>query len=541
MTLRLGRVGRWLVAGGLSVLGSGLVAGLPVLTIMGGAMLLGLVWAAAEARVVAHALRRGDLRVHMDGAQARVRVARTLRRTVTLEGPLRHRLRGLELSAGAVAPLQAEVEPRGDGYVLSMSSPRVGHAWLHGFHVDAFVAGGLLELRGWVPHRLSLSVLPLSFPLREEAPLQATRAALQDRAGLSRARRRGFGMEIRELRDHQPGDPFKHIAWGASARRGKLISREFESDRMLSAWLVLDVSPSMYWGPPGGTRIDFAIETAWNLAHLLLARGDRVGLLLHDERVRMHVPPSSSSGQRFRILEGVQEVHHLLHEDRTEVTDRELVEAVGRWFEAQERRSFRLPGRLVRHAGPRHVAWDEARLLHAVERRLEELRGARRPGRFAIPTQAYAREPRHATYRAFCRHAGVPLPLDPTPRPGGQAHGLEQAVERILRTRGGPHTLVVISDLATADDIEALRRAALGARRHRHAVVVLCPADPAFESPPEGVDNPLAEALVEVERLRTRHGLEAVEAALRPAGVKVVPCGPRDTTPRLLLRLDQVA
>ena len=31
--------------------------------------------------------------------------------------------------------------------------------------------------------------------------------------------------EIRELREHMPGDPFKKIAWKASARRGRLLVR----------------------------------------------------------------------------------------------------------------------------------------------------------------------------------------------------------------------------------------------------------------------------------------------------------------------------
>ncbi len=86
---------------------------------------------------------------------------------------------------------------------------------------------------------------------------------------------------------------------------------------MLSVWLVVDASPSMFWGPPGAARVDFAMETAYNLSSLLLARGDRVGLMLHDDRVRLTVPPAARRGQGFRLLDALLETPHLLHEDRT--------------------------------------------------------------------------------------------------------------------------------------------------------------------------------------------------------------------------------
>ncbi|MCB9728962.1 MAG: DUF58 domain-containing protein [Deltaproteobacteria bacterium] len=543
MKIAVGKAGRWVLGVALAFLCTGGLAGLPVVSALGALSLGTLVWAAAVARLVSAAVAQGDLRVQVgDGSgEARARVGRPLVLPLRLEGAAATRIDSVTLEAGVVAPARAAVSATDDGFELTVEAPQAGHTWLQGFRFHAEIAGGLLALRGWLPSPLAISVLPRAFPLRGDPPLRATRAASQDRAELGRARRRGFGLEIRELRDHQPGDPFKHIAWAATARRGKLVSREFESDLVLSAWLLVDVSPSMFWGEPGHTRADFALETAYNLAAQLLARGDRVGISLYDERVRMDIPPSASRGQLFRVLEALQEVHHLFHEDRTEVTQRELVGAVAGWFETQQGRTFRLPESLTGRAGPRQSEHDEPRLQEAAEAWLQQAAQRRRPARFAIPLDSYARDRRRSTWRAFCRHAGIALPLDPTPRPGGQAHGIEQAVEHVLRARGGPHTLCAISDLSTADDLDALRRAALGARRHRHGLLVLCPSDPAFEGATRPEDGPLAEALLEVQRIRTRHSLAAVEAALRPAGVALVSCTPRDVLPRLLQRLDQVA
>ncbi len=546
---RLGRAGIWLAVTGLIFILTGVATGAPVITLMGGLPIVALLWSLAVARSISGALRRGGLELTLgDGgaepAEWRVHVDTELTIPISVTGPLADRLGDITLTPGPVAPLVATIETRDEQRALVLECPRAGHAWLQGFTVEAEIGGGLVMLRRWLPREIRLTALPRRFPLRGDAPLQATRAALQDRAGLGRARRRGFGLEIRELRDHQPGDPFKHIAWAATARRGKLVTREFESNLMLSVWVLVDVSPSMFWGEPGRARVDFAIETAYNLSSLLLGRGDRAGLMLHDHRVRHALRPSAGRGQLYRILDGLLEAPHLCHADRTELTHRELTARVARWLHAQHGLSFDLPPRLVGLSGPRHTPYDERALRDAVEQILEQ-RGraakrssARRP---PIPIQDYAHDREQALYRGLCRRVGIALPLDPTPRPGGQARGLEEAVHTVLRSGGGPHTLVVISDLHTVDDLEALRRAALGARRHRHALIVLCPADPAFEAMDGQARSALGDALQEVERLRAVQNVSTVEAILGPAGVTVLSCSPGDVMPRLLRRLDQVA
>jgi uncharacterized protein (DUF58 family) len=559
--------GRWMVLAGATFLLVGVFAGRPAVSALGAVPVVALVWAWATARTALAELAAGGLAVRV-GQQAtqraeptgeharrpspgrrgagaaeeelRVTLGRTLRLPVRLRSALRSRLRDVEISAAPTYPLAATLEGEGDERTLALTPRRVGDAWLQGFRVRAAVAGGLFEVNTWVPHPLRVSVLPRHFPLRSDAPLRATRASLQEQAGVIYTRRRGLGLEIRELRDHQSGDPFKHIAWRASARRGKLISREFESDLVLSTWVLVDVSPSMFWGTEGQTRIDYAIEVAYALLEVIVGRGDRAGLLVFDDQVRLQVNPGTGRHHLVRLVDALTEATQLVHEGRTEITDRELVERVARWFEVQQGLSFALPSRLMLHPDPRESGLDEARLIAAARDHLRAAIAARPRGRPQVPVEAYARDPNPAILRAFCRHAGVPLPMDPTPRPGGQALGLESAIHTILGSRGGPHAIVALSDFYTADDHETLRRVALAARRHRHSMVVFCPSDPAFEAGAPLGDR-LEQALVEVARLRINQNLTAAQAVLRPAGVTFLRCGPEDVLPRLLLRLKQVA
>jgi uncharacterized protein (DUF58 family) len=534
--------GRWLVATAVTTMGVGVAVGQPVIMGLGAAPVIALLWAMASARCLLHEVQSGGLVAALDASDGPLRtsVDHTLKVMLVLVGESRAAIRGVRLKVGCAGALEASTTRDGAGWCVALSAMRVGYGWIQGCRVDCVVAGGLVRLSCWLPVHQLVTILPRRFPLSGGGKLSSTRPSLQERAGVGRSRRRGFGLELRELRDHQHGDSFKHIAWAATARRGHLVTREFESDTMVSAWILIDVSPSMFWGTPGNARIDFALEAAFGLSTTLLGRGDRVGVMLYDEQVRVAAAPARGRGQGTRVLEVLLEAPHLVHEDRTELTERELNEGVMRWFEAHEQRSFHLPwGGQGRGATARLL--DDRGLHEAVTEHLDRARESRPGQRFIVRRHEYARAERQANYRAFCRHAGVSLPLDPTPRAGGQARGLEAAVQYVLRQGGGPHTLIAVSDLHSVEDHEALRRAAIGARRHRHGVVVLCPADPGFIAEPASLSNTeLGGALEEVARLRVRQGLATVEAVLRPAGVTIVACNPEDSTPRLLQHLDHL-
>ncbi|TNF23780.1 MAG: DUF58 domain-containing protein [Deltaproteobacteria bacterium] len=521
----------------------GLIASLPVVTALGLLPATLLIWGFVRARVARQRLEDRGLQLRLDpGAEIRTVTGRT----VVLEARPRVTpgvdVHGLELEPGVTAPTHARVVPTDEDGVFEVhvASPRVGHAWIQGFQVKATVVGGLFEVRVWVATPVAVEVLPRHFPLRSDASLRATRASMQEHSDVAYRRRPGLGLEIRELRDFQAGDPFKHIAWSASARRGKLISREFESDLALSTWILVDCSPSMFWGRPGDARIDYAIETAYNLASVLIAKRDRAGLLVHDDKIRLVVKPGAGPGQLTRIVNALTEVPHLVHDDRTELTDRELVERVARWFTAQRRQSFALPAGLIQAGSPRLSHYDEARLIEAAQEVLQEvaLEARRAP---LIPFDGYAADYQRSVLRAFCRHVGIPLPVDPTLRPGGQARGLEAAVEAVMASRGGPHTMVSISDFFTADDVNALRRVAVAARRRHHSLLVLCPDHQGFDLADADPEDRLQHAIIDVERLRVRQNLTLAQTVLKPAGAVFLSVGPEDALARILARLRQVA
>src|SRR2546423_2575033 len=59
---------------------------------------------------------------------------------------------------------------------------------------------------------------------------------------------RGQGLDLAELREYQPGDDVRHIDWNVTARLATPYRREYHEDRDLSAWFLVDLSPSVDFG-----------------------------------------------------------------------------------------------------------------------------------------------------------------------------------------------------------------------------------------------------------------------------------------------------
>ncbi|VTS03142.1 DUF58 domain-containing protein [Tuwongella immobilis] len=108
-------------------------------------------------------------------------------------------------------------------------------------------------------------------------------------------RRPGSGSELLDLRDYRPGDPPKLIAWKASARRDRLIVREYEAEVPIRCTLFVDASSGMRQGPPGNTPLQQVMELVSAVAQAAILRRDLVGMVLvREQSVTIHRPARSS-------------------------------------------------------------------------------------------------------------------------------------------------------------------------------------------------------------------------------------------------------
>jgi uncharacterized protein (DUF58 family) len=422
---------------------------------------------------------------------------------------------------------------------------RVGDWRVLGLRLSGTFAGGLFDVSVDLPAFAAVRVLPGSFATSSHTLFDATRAASDSSRDAVVRRQRGSGLEIRELREFAAGDPFKHIAWHATARRGRIMVREFETDARLSAWLVLDISPSLFWGETGRAPIDRAIELVALVADTLLAGRDRVGLVIHDHRVRLVIEPGQGHACLQRIIAALLEVPHFIHEDRTELTHDELLATVDDWFQFQRGVAHRLPPGVFRGRAPGISDVDESHLLASIDAFLQDMRaaGLRQP---LTPSEPFSVQHDRVRLRQFCRVAGIQLPPEQEGRPGGQAHGLLDAVEAIMahptRGHGRAQTLIVVSDLLTSNDAAAMKRIAVASRRNHHQLVFVSPVQPreaamAQVATPPRREHHLVEHILRAQTLIEEQRRREIETWLRPCGAVFVPFGEADSLVRTLLRV----
>lgn len=121
--------------------------------------------------------------------------------------------------------------------------------------------------------------------------------------GSHRTRQKGMGTEFYGIRSYIGGDEYRRIDWKASARTGKLMIREFESEKNIRVMIFLDASSSMVSGSKFNNKLEYSIRAALLLSHLALERRDHVGLIVFSDKLHYYIEPRSSSGQKWRILE----------------------------------------------------------------------------------------------------------------------------------------------------------------------------------------------------------------------------------------------
>lgn len=120
--------------------------------------------------------------------------------------------------------------------------------------------------------------------------------------GDERSAFRGTGLEYSDVREYQAGDDPRSIEWNITARSDRPYVRESLPDRGLDAWLLVDTTRSLDWGTARCLKRQLALEFSAVVGQLLIGRGNRVGALLFDERVRSIIPPSAGRTALLQLI-----------------------------------------------------------------------------------------------------------------------------------------------------------------------------------------------------------------------------------------------
>jgi uncharacterized protein (DUF58 family) len=123
----------------------------------------------------------------------------------------------------------------------------------------------------------------------------------------------GNGVDFADLREYQPGDDVRYIDWNVTARMDAPYVRQYTEDREITAWFLLDLSPSVDFGTIDSDRAKrtVLIEFVSTLARLLTRHGNRVGALLYGSRVHRTIPARGGRNQVLHLIDALQREPHL--------------------------------------------------------------------------------------------------------------------------------------------------------------------------------------------------------------------------------------
>jgi uncharacterized protein (DUF58 family) len=396
----------------------------------------------------------------------------------------------LDLGAGTRARIAVTIRGR-----------RIGRWGVHGLALRVCAtplgAQGLYEVPLVFASPLGIEVLPQALA----AFAQSSRGGRARRAPETGRRGRGPGHadEVRELRDHAPGDPLKRVAWKASARRGRLLVREMEREEGDVVWLVLDASIELWAGDPGHAPLDCMTDQVASLATRLLRRGERVGLAVTASRPRSWVAPKLGAAQGSRIAEALASASSAVDADRSALDEADVARLVTEHARPLESGTSSLP------------QGD----LDELAERAEKLR-ARAPFAARVPFAPTARE---RSLRHYLSSFGIESP----PRASGERERSEStlaaALEQLAVQRPRP-TVVYVWAPAPLNPA-GLAKALSALRRRRIDLRWSLPSHDLANPRGQGSSKFVAVVTAEVARMRAIASRMKGERALRRLGVRM--------------------
>ncbi len=119
---------------------------------------------------------------------------------------------------------------------------------------------------------------------------------------------RGFGLDLADLREYQTQDDVRYIDWNVTARLNTPYVREFQEDREVTAWFLIDLSGSVDFGSHEIKKRDLAADLTGVLARLLTRHGNRVGAVLkgpHDGVRASVIPVRGGRRQVLHLLDSI--------------------------------------------------------------------------------------------------------------------------------------------------------------------------------------------------------------------------------------------
>jgi len=207
-----------------------------------------------------------------------------------------------DVLGGTQPPRHVALPPAGEARdTVPVRPVRRGRERGGGFVMDALGPLGVGARRD----RIDLPWDAVVYPPLVSVRLRRSVAQVQRRReqGVTPLRRLGEGRLFESLREWVPGDDLRHIDWKATAKRGKVIARQYEAERRQHVLMVLDTGRLLTAEVAGVPRLDYVVQAALELAYAAAQHDDDVGVMAFADGVQHFVAPQRGDRGLKRVLD----------------------------------------------------------------------------------------------------------------------------------------------------------------------------------------------------------------------------------------------
>ncbi|MDH6252087.1 uncharacterized protein (DUF58 family) [Chryseobacterium sp. H1D6B] len=127
--------------------------------------------------------------------------------------------------------------------------------------------------------------------------------------GIKKIRKLGHTMEFEQIKEYVPGDDIRTINWKATSKTNRLMVNQFQDEKSQRIFMLIDTGRTMKMPFKGLSLLDYSINAAMALSHIILKKGDRAGMMTFSKKTENKIAAENKSGQLKKISEALYNVN----------------------------------------------------------------------------------------------------------------------------------------------------------------------------------------------------------------------------------------
>ncbi|WP_312511147.1 DUF58 domain-containing protein [Chryseobacterium culicis] len=126
--------------------------------------------------------------------------------------------------------------------------------------------------------------------------------------GIKKVRKLGHTMEFEQIKEYVPGDDIRTINWKATSKTNRLMVNQFQDEKSQRIFMLIDKGRTMKMPFNGLSLLDYSINAAMALSHIILRKGDRAGMMTFSKKAENKIGADNKSGQLKKISEALYNI-----------------------------------------------------------------------------------------------------------------------------------------------------------------------------------------------------------------------------------------